>query len=125
MDVVGHQAVRPDLHAMTAAPLGHEPELCPVIVIAKERLLAAIAPLRDMMRITRNDDTCESRHGRTLQPPAAHGKKSVWCPPISAGFASLHPAYEKVLAGSYRRQSNGFSFHLRSCACTLRLGSGL
>jgi len=83
MDVVGHQAVRPDLHAMTAAPLGHEPEVCPVIGIAKERLLAAIAPLRDMMRIPRNDDTCESRHGRTLQPPAAHGKKSVWCPPIS------------------------------------------
>ena len=50
VDMVGHQAVRPDLDVMGAAPLRHQFEVGLVILLAKERWLAAVSPLRDVVR---------------------------------------------------------------------------
>ena len=83
--MVGHQAVGPDFDAATPAPLGHEADVRPIVVIAEESLLSAIAPLRNMMRIARHDDTCDSWHGSILHPHTSHVKKLVWCPPIGRG----------------------------------------
>lgn len=49
MHVVGHEAVGPNLNLVLRTPLPHEIEVLAVIVIAEERLLATIAPLRHMV----------------------------------------------------------------------------
>ena len=48
MDVIGHQAVRPDLDLVSAAPLCHQFQVALVIFITKERLLSAVSPLSDV-----------------------------------------------------------------------------
>jgi hypothetical protein len=50
MDVVRHQAVRPNLNLVRGAPLPHQFTLVLVILVAKERRLAAVSPLGNMMR---------------------------------------------------------------------------
>lgn len=62
MDVVWHQAVRPDLDAATVASLGHPFKILQVFVIAEESRLPPMAPLRHVMRIPRDDDACDSWH---------------------------------------------------------------
>jgi hypothetical protein len=58
MNMIGHQAISPDLDLVSAAPMCHQFQVALVIFITKERLLAAISPLRDVMRQTRCDHTC-------------------------------------------------------------------
>lgn len=50
MDVIGHQAVRPDLHLVQAAPLCHEVKVGSVVVGPEEDLLPSFAPLRNVVR---------------------------------------------------------------------------
>jgi hypothetical protein len=60
--VVGHQAIRPNLDAARASPLGHEFEIFRVIVRAKESLLTPVPPLRNVMRHPRHDNPRHPRH---------------------------------------------------------------
>jgi hypothetical protein len=56
MDVVGHQAPRPDCDIGGAAVLGQEVTVERVVGVGKENAGAAVATLGDMMRVTGNDD---------------------------------------------------------------------
>jgi hypothetical protein len=58
MDVVGHQAIPPDLHRTLATPLGRQLQVGRVVPFVEERLLAAVASLRHMVRHARNDQSC-------------------------------------------------------------------
>ena len=58
VDMIGHQAVRPDLDLVSAAPLPHQFQVALVIVVTKERLLPAVSPLGDVMGQARDDDAC-------------------------------------------------------------------
>ena len=66
MDMVGHQAPGPDLDAGGAAGAAEEIAIEHIVRIRKERLLAAVAPLGDMVRRIGNDDPGETGHARTL-----------------------------------------------------------
>ena len=62
MNVIGHQAVRPDAHPSLPAPLGHQLQVSRVIILAKERLLPPISSLGYVVRQTRNDQSRQSSH---------------------------------------------------------------
>ena len=62
----GHQAVSPDLHAVAAAPLSHEADIGQVVIVAEEGLLAAVAPLGEVVRTAGGDDSGQSRHSDRL-----------------------------------------------------------
>jgi hypothetical protein len=52
VDVVGHQAVSPEVDPISGAPWGHQIPIRLVVLHPKEKLLATIAALRDVMRNT-------------------------------------------------------------------------
>src|SRR5258705_381182 len=58
--VVRHQAPGPNLDPGAAAILGEQVAIKRIIIIAEEGPRAAIATLRDMMRMTGDDDTGET-----------------------------------------------------------------
>ncbi|MEN6405922.1 MAG: hypothetical protein ABFC77_05565 [Thermoguttaceae bacterium] len=62
MNVVWHQAIRPNLYSLFAAPLGHQFQVGRIVAIVEKRLLSAIAALRNVMRQTRDDQPCQSCH---------------------------------------------------------------
>src|ERR1700704_2861878 len=62
MDVIGHEAIRPDLDAVPVAPLGDERHVEEVVVVAEEGLLSAVSTLRDVMRKIRDNGARETRH---------------------------------------------------------------
>jgi hypothetical protein len=66
MDMIGHQAVRPDLDLVSAAPLSHQFQVALVIFVTKERLLSAVSALGDVMGQTSCDNTYQSSHDRRL-----------------------------------------------------------
>jgi hypothetical protein len=66
MDVIGHQAVCPDLDARLQRLLQQEIEIDFVVAILKEDGLASVAALRDMVRKSRHYDTSESSHRTTV-----------------------------------------------------------
>ena len=70
MDMVGHQAVRPDLNLLGTAPLRHQFAGSLVVLVAKERLLPTVPALGDVMRKTRYDNTCQSGHEERLSVAA-------------------------------------------------------
>src|SRR5210317_592367 len=65
MCVVWHQAVPPDLGLRSPFFLGKKSDVSAIITISEERLLPAITPLRDVVRVPRHDDACDSRHSRS------------------------------------------------------------
>ena len=101
MDMIGLQAVRPDLDVVQAAPLGHERQAALVIFVRKERLLSAVSALCDVMRQTGCDNSCQSSHGRRPSSPRRGVKNRAWrrrqwtsrikwaVPGISAALAGL------------------------------------
>jgi hypothetical protein len=50
MDVIGHQAIAPNLDTFVAARLGHQFQIGGVVAIVEERLLSAIATLGNVVR---------------------------------------------------------------------------
>lgn len=50
MDVVGHQTVRPYLHAAAATPFGQQFQICDVVLAREERRQPPMATLRDPVR---------------------------------------------------------------------------
>jgi hypothetical protein len=59
MNVIGHQAIAPNLHALFTTPVGHQFHIGRIVAIVEKRLLATVAALRDVMRQTRNDQPCQ------------------------------------------------------------------
>ena len=66
MDVVGHQAIRPDRGAGGARGVGQELAIQLEIIVLKERRAAAVAALRDMIGHAGNDEAGKTGHGRLL-----------------------------------------------------------
>lgn len=54
MDVIGHQAVRPNLDPAFSAPVGHQLHVRRVVRVVEERLLPTISTLGYVMWQTRN-----------------------------------------------------------------------
>ena len=54
VDVIGHEAIAPYIHALFAAPLRHELHVTRVVLAAEKRLLPTVATLRYVVRHTRN-----------------------------------------------------------------------
>jgi hypothetical protein len=48
MDMIGHQAARPDLDLVSAAPSSHQFQVALVIFVTKENLLPAVSALSDV-----------------------------------------------------------------------------
>ena len=63
VNVIGHQAIRPNLHRFFTAPLGHQFHVGHVVSIAEKRLLPAIPSLRDVVGQTWHDAPCQSCFG--------------------------------------------------------------
>jgi hypothetical protein len=62
VDVVGHQAIGPDLNPCPARGIGQQIEVQFVVAILEEGLLAAVAALRHMMRDAGQYDAGKARH---------------------------------------------------------------
>ena len=52
MNVVGHEAVCPYLHAILSCPFGQQSQVRNVICVGEKGLLSAIAPLSDTVGIS-------------------------------------------------------------------------
>ncbi len=79
VDVVGHQAIRPDFHAALSARLGHQLEIGVIIVLLEEGHLPAVAALRGMVRIARNNNSCDACHaGNLVKTRQPVNRKLVW-----------------------------------------------
>lgn len=63
VNVVGHQAIGPDLGACPLGRLGQQVQIERIIALFEESLLPAVAALRHMMRQSGNDETGEASHG--------------------------------------------------------------
>jgi hypothetical protein len=57
-DMIGHQAVRQNLDLDGAAPPCKKAEVALIVLVTKERLLAAVTTLGDVMGKARWDNTC-------------------------------------------------------------------
>jgi hypothetical protein len=57
-DMIGHQAVRQNLDLDGAAPLRKKAGVAVIVLATKERLLAAVTTLGDVMGKARCDNTC-------------------------------------------------------------------
>ena len=99
MDMIGHQAVRPDLDLVGAAPLPHELQVDPVIFIAKERLLPAVSPLGDVVRQARCDHSCQSGHDRRLSSSRPGVNNCVRCPRNPIGQIPLPQSSRPAFRG--------------------------
>ena len=62
MNVVRHQAVSPNPQEVLFAMLPQQPQVELAIRIGEEDILLVIAPLRYVVRQTRNNDSCNARH---------------------------------------------------------------
>jgi hypothetical protein len=83
--MVGHQAIRPHRHAAPFTPLGQELAIGAEITRIEKRRLPAIAPLRDMVRVPRNNHTRDSGHEEKLRPESVRVKEISMVSPDSDG----------------------------------------
>lgn len=77
MDMIRHQAIRPDSDVEFAAPLGHQGQVGLVIFIPEEGLHPSIPALGDMMRYPWGYEACYSWHGETLHQKEVVGKGKI------------------------------------------------
>ena len=83
--LVRHQAVRPSLKLVRAALLHHQFEVVLVILVARERRLAAVSPLGDVVRQTGCDNSCQSGHVRKISRLATRRQLIVYSVPGTVG----------------------------------------
>jgi hypothetical protein len=62
MNMVGHQAVCPDLYFTPVTPLGHQGEIFPVIGSGKKGIHTPIAALGNVMGYSGNNYSCHAYH---------------------------------------------------------------
>jgi hypothetical protein len=55
MDMVGHKAIAPYFYTAVIAPLRHQPDILPVILISEKGLLASVSTLGNVMREAGNN----------------------------------------------------------------------
>ena len=65
--LVGHQTIRPHLYPTPRTPLRHQAKIGPVILVSEKRRLPAIPSLRDVVRKTGGDCSCDPCHGAKLR----------------------------------------------------------
>ncbi len=98
MHVVGHQAPRPHLDIGRPAMLAEEVAVKGVVGVAKERTRATVAALRDVVRVTGDDDASEAGHAGSWQRSADMSIKctvTVMPPPLAGEGTS----FDAALAG--------------------------
>ena len=66
MDVIGHQAICPDLDARLLRLFGEKIAVYLLIAVLEEDGLAPVAALCYMMRAVGHDDASDARHGAML-----------------------------------------------------------
>jgi hypothetical protein len=66
MDVIGHQAVRPNLDASFPGLFGQEATIDVLVAVFEGDRLSSIAALRHMLRAVGNDDAGETGHARAV-----------------------------------------------------------
>ena len=67
VNVIGHQAVSPNVHCVRFAPIGHQFNIGLIIAIIEECLLPTVTPLGDVMGIARYYYSCDPRHDSRYQ----------------------------------------------------------
>jgi len=69
VDMVGHEAVGPDLQAVGDGVLAQEAKVAPPVFVAEEDVFPAVAPVGDVVRKSDRDRARETSHsGLTLLP---------------------------------------------------------
>ena len=86
MDVIGHQAVGPNLDPFLAAPPGHQLDVSRVVVLAEERLLTSVAALRDVVGQPGDNQPRQSCHAWRLQPFAHFVNTRIVSPDLWFGI---------------------------------------
>nr|WP_228765684.1 hypothetical protein [Sphingopyxis solisilvae] len=66
MDMVGHQAIGPDLGLRPPRRLGEEIKIDLVVAVLEEGPLAPVAALGNMVRNAREDEARKAGHAETL-----------------------------------------------------------
>jgi hypothetical protein len=62
MDVIGHQAVSPNVNTVLPAPIRHQIYIGLIVTIIEESLFPPIASLGDMVRVAWHNYSCNSCH---------------------------------------------------------------
>ncbi len=69
VNMIGHQAIRPDRDLLRAAESRDELEVVLVAFLTEERILPGVSPLGDMVGHARSYHKCQSSHGGKLARP--------------------------------------------------------
>ena len=80
VNVIGHQAVRPYLNAVSTCGLGQQIKIQRIIAFFKKRLLSPIAPLCHMMRDTGKNHARKTCHANKLLTYVGHVNLGVIAP---------------------------------------------
>jgi hypothetical protein len=65
VDVVGHQAIGPDLRLGPSRRAGDQVKISQLVIVAKEHRLPPVATLGHVVRQARNDHSSKARHPKT------------------------------------------------------------
>ena len=87
MDVIGHQAIGPDFRPRLSAALGEERKIAPVVVVAEKGFLAAVAALGNVVGVSGDDQSRQTRHGRQGYPCRREKARKLYTVP--SNLASL------------------------------------
>ena len=81
MDVIGHQAVGPDLRTRPASRVREQVAVERVVTVLEKRLLAAVAALGHVIRIAGQHEARKTSHAATIVVCVAGGGQPapVWC----------------------------------------------
>ena len=66
MSVIGHEAVGPNFHTIFMTGFFQKISVGKEIIIPEKNIKSAIAPLDNMVRITRSNYSCDSWHSRVM-----------------------------------------------------------
>ena len=80
VNVVRHQAIRPNRHTFVTALLGDEFHISRVVFVTKERLLPPVPTLRNVVRQTRNNHSRQSSHAQNLHEVTQFVNMSIVSP---------------------------------------------
>jgi len=78
VDVVGHQAVAPNVNGMFSAPVRHQIDVRTVVPVGEKCLLPAVAALGYVMRIVGYNDSCDSGHGLDYRRSCRIGSRNKY-----------------------------------------------
>jgi hypothetical protein len=108
MHVIVHQAVRPNTHSVPLRVLTQQGQVMPASTVVIEHTRSPIAALREVLRDSRNNDSCDSSHEtkvarwrgcfKVIRSPSPNFLFRQAMPPISGSSFGLlkeeHPRAE-------------------------------